>query len=688
MLKKVLFLLIFTFNLLLADNINLTSSLVQKCDKSNSDNSKLDIKDFSIAVDSQTNTLNINLNMDLKQALSDAKAVMSVNLFGEQLFTTPTIDLCSNAFGTSICPIQPGTVAVPYKLDLPSAVSSLANTLTKIPGANLSASLKIVDSNNVDIGCVAVNLANPVSGQQPAILGTIAGIAGFSSIVSVVSAIGSASMLAVLPLGMSYQVKPGPTPSFFDVISTFQFMGTTGMLSLNYPDLYKEYTTNLGWTMGMVNIPAVQSAINNFRPKASLRRRDIGNFLPDTNAKTYSELAGVQSYANKLRVQPENYFLTVLIIFACLMGAITVLILLLRLVLELLALYKPKMFRDLRNYYANYYIGNLLRVFLLTYFFLATAALFQLTLKDYLPITIIAGVVLGLFCVLLMIIVTALIIKTGPIRLYTEPKLSYTYGPFYSDYRQPSYLFFILVIVTSFLRACAVGLLGNYVWAQLGILVGVEVLFFIAIFALKPYAAKLGNTLMIFIGVIKIANLGLLFFYVQSFTLPELARTIIAIAMIVLQGVIMLAITLLTLWGLVSTIRKLVKGEKIVDEPLENEFQNTSGYPPRNEFKNVSDENVPYAKDLEAGNPLQHGEKRYEGEPLMMDYYRSKSPHGHGHGHSNSLTNNRTIEDELDTSKSPILSNYPEHEGNFEEVELPHSSSKKKGLRQEDIILP
>ncbi|KAI0242147.1 hypothetical protein L0F63_003137 [Massospora cicadina] len=523
--------------------LTLDSALIQSCPNTSE---KIQIQTFKLDIDPNTNQLTLDIDAVVNSVLDSAQATVSLSIFGSQLFSLP-FNLCKGVFNHLICPIQPGRLSQTYRLDVPPSVPNVASTISKVPGADLAAKLTIADSTGVSLGCVGVGLENPTSAHQPALIGATASLAGISAILALVSGlVGVLTSVTQVPGGLTFNTRPGPTPSFFDLFATIQFLATTGQLSLNYPPLFQQFTKNFGWSMGVIS--------------PNLARRSL-DWIPSKNATSYSELSGVGSYARKLGVPPNSYFLTVLALFAMIMGAITLLVLVLRLVLEVLGRYRPTLFLGLRNHYVNYYAGNLLRVFLLCYFVLATAALFQLTLVGEALIRVVAGVVLGVFCILLMAVISALVIRAGPVVLYTDLRYNYRYGALYSDYRQPTYAFFLIVLGSALSRAVAVGSLGGYAWLQLAVLVVTEVVSLLALFLLRPYATLLGNNLMIFVGVLRVTNTALLFAFIQSFFLPDLARTVLAIAIIAIQGLTLLALAIMTLWGLIMAIARLLRSK-------------------------------------------------------------------------------------------------------------------------------
>lgn len=517
------------------------------------------INDLTIDISGASKVITTSLTGEVSDRLDSGTVYVSFLIFGNAILNK-TLDLCQKTDGKSNCPINKGQFVIPYALDAPDNLSSYAGLITGIPGSNFTAHLLLKSSKGQDLACADVNMDSSVSAEQPAIQALSIAIAGTTAAISVAGMLLSSSMGAALPASGTAQLRAGPAPCLLDVISTFQYIAMTGQLSINLPVFAQQFSSNFAWATGVIHIGFLDTVASMFRPNQYEVRLARRGLMPDPNAVDYSDLSGIASHSRKLGVRPENYFITVLFIFVCAMVTLTVIFVLLRVALELLSVYRPHMFTNVRNHFALYYIGNLLRVFVLCYFFLATAALYQLTLSDFWLVTLSAVVVLALFCLGLMGFVAFRVTRAGADRLYTNLNLQVKYGSLYSDYRAATYIFFVPVLVSAIVRAFAVGILSKYPNAQMIILVLTEVVFFGVLFYYRPYLLKLNNNLMVFIGVLRIVSTALMFAFIGTSVQDEIVRNVIGIALVAVQGLMVLAILMMTLWSLVSTIKRMVGG--------------------------------------------------------------------------------------------------------------------------------
>jgi Transient receptor potential (TRP) ion channel len=56
-------------------------------------------------------------------------------------------------------------------------------------------------------------------------------------------------------------------PNFADILQWFQFVTFSGMYSVNYPPVYRNFCKNFAWSTGLVNWGAMQATIDTFRAK-------------------------------------------------------------------------------------------------------------------------------------------------------------------------------------------------------------------------------------------------------------------------------------------------------------------------------------------------------------------------------------------------------------------------------------
>jgi hypothetical protein len=67
-------------------------------------------------------------------------------------------------------------------------------------------------------------------------------------------------------------------PNFADILQWFQFVAFSGMYSVNYPPVYRNFCKNFAWSTGLVSWGAMQNTIDTFRAKTG------GNLTDDNYA--------------------------------------------------------------------------------------------------------------------------------------------------------------------------------------------------------------------------------------------------------------------------------------------------------------------------------------------------------------------------------------------------------------------
>lgn len=108
-----------------------------------------------------------------------------------------------------------------------------------------------------ELACIQSTVSNGKSMAVPAVPYIAAGIAGAALLFSGLSALGTG-------------VNPGvttPSPTFGEVVGWFQSMAMNGMISVQFPSVYRSFTKNFGFSGGLVSWTAMQTSIDNFREK-------------------------------------------------------------------------------------------------------------------------------------------------------------------------------------------------------------------------------------------------------------------------------------------------------------------------------------------------------------------------------------------------------------------------------------
>src|SRR2546430_1058213 len=98
--------------------------------------------------------------------------------------------------------------------------------------------------NSQDLACLLSTVNNGKSVNVPAVSYIAASIAGAALVLSGISAVSAAASGA--------HGGSGSTPSFSDVIGWFQAMAMNGMISCDYPPIYRNFAKNFGFSTGLV----------------------------------------------------------------------------------------------------------------------------------------------------------------------------------------------------------------------------------------------------------------------------------------------------------------------------------------------------------------------------------------------------------------------------------------------------
>jgi hypothetical protein len=274
--------------------------------------------------------------------------------------------------------------------------------------------LKSLDTG-ADVACITSQVSNGKTVSVPAVSYVAAGVAGAALLLTGFSAIGAAAS------GGTTGGTGTASPSFGEVMGWFQGIAMNGMMSVNYPTVYRSFSKNFGFSTGIIPWTAMQTSIDNFRAstggnltddnvqflhnatlvygdsttkvsrrayEAMLQIRDTittnvnsSTTASSSNSTIQTTVKGIQAYVEELSVPQANTFMTVLLIAACVVAAIAVGILLFKVILETWALFGsfPKSLTGFRKHYWGTMARVIVNLILVLYGVWVLYCIFQFT---------------------------------------------------------------------------------------------------------------------------------------------------------------------------------------------------------------------------------------------------------------------------------------------------------------------
>ncbi|KAI9697892.1 MAG: hypothetical protein M1820_007679 [Bogoriella megaspora] len=375
-------------------------------------------------------------------------ATMTFTAYGKQIYQRD-FDPCDPVI-KQLCPVPAGNFAAQGSQDIPpefaSQIPSIAFNIPDLDGVG-KVELKSKDGGE-ELACVQSSLGNGKSMQNVAVPLVAAGIAGAALLLS--------ALTSALAGGQPGSATPSPT--FIEVMGWFQSMAMNGMLSVSYPQVYQSFSTNFGFSTGLIPWGAMQTSIDNFRKatggnltennyeflrdnvtlvqtdgqnnnvtkrsldfleKTILFARDnlnanvngtnvssgddANNGTSDANNKEVQIVHGIQGYVEELTIPQANTFMTVLLIFAIVIASITVGILLFKVILETWALFGsfPKKLTSFRKRYWWLLAKTITNLILLLYGTWTLYCIYQFSNGDSWAAKVLAGVTLAAFTAIL-----------------------------------------------------------------------------------------------------------------------------------------------------------------------------------------------------------------------------------------------------------------------------------------------
>jgi hypothetical protein len=244
-----------------ADNILQTTGF----DNCGNDTASISVQSLTLTFDDANKLVTFDVAA-MSTVIQNVTASLEVYAYGKLVYSKE-LDPCSSAtYIQQLCPVPTGNFSARGEYVIPAEYASVIPAVAyAIPNLDGNAKLTLNSQDGSErIACVETSVSNGKTTNTPAASYAAVGIAGASLAITAVSAIAGVGSAA----GLAFGHAPGAgamSPSFFDVVGWMQTMAFNGMLSVNYPSVYRSFTQNFGFTSGIVSWDVMQNAIDSFR---------------------------------------------------------------------------------------------------------------------------------------------------------------------------------------------------------------------------------------------------------------------------------------------------------------------------------------------------------------------------------------------------------------------------------------
>jgi hypothetical protein len=424
------------------------------------------------------------------------------------------------------------------------------------------------------LACITSQVSN---GQSLATVGVTyiaAGIAGAALAVTGLASLASAGQAGA----------PQSSPTFGDVIGWFQAMALNGMMSADVPGVYRSWSQNFAFSTGLIYWEGMQHSIDNFRASTGgnltqnnvdflknativhvdqnmtltkrsfdllFARDDLNTNINGTaeeggDNKVIVYAKGMQSFIQEYTIPDRNAFMTVLLIFAIVIAAITVGILLFKVILETWALFGsfPKRLTSFRKRYWWTLAKTITNLILLLYGIWVLYCVYQFKNGDSWAVKTLAGVTLAAFTGVLAFFTWKIWstadkfkkLEGKPDGLYEDKDIWRKYSIFSENYKKNYWWIFVPAIVFLFARGCVIAGADGHGLAQAAGQLIVESLLLIMLLWARPFTLKSSTWINITISVVRVLSVVCILVFVEELGMSQTTKTVTGLVLVVVQA--------------------------------------------------------------------------------------------------------------------------------------------------------
>ncbi|KAG5342903.1 hypothetical protein C0989_005851 [Termitomyces sp. Mn162] len=506
------------------------------------------------------------------QANVNVTANLLLNVYGIHAVNV-TLDLC-DIFNGALCPLPmynftgSDSISLPKSLAVQEKIPNIAFTIPDLEGV---AQLVLTEVGTGKVkACVQATLSNGWSAHQTSVEWVTGSIAFATLLVSIWQ---SLSLEAILPF------------RFIDLLFLYQTIASTSLLSLNYPSVYRAFTLNFAWAVGLFSTPPTSS----FQPSIDRMRHLTGGNL--ANATSASAVGLVNR-----KLSPYN-----LIISATQVSSHSS-----RRTADFSATWAKFMLSDFPTSFRStlasatqgtdvqtvttsssnvlqagipIYVNTLhiatanafMTVFLCSLIFLACALVVFIlglvvilvlgrvecktkfervyllfaqawgirlwTLKDSWLSTLLS--VLAFMALLITVIYVTFVVlrsarRRGADALFADKEQLGSKGPLYSQYRIPRFHFFMLLLIATFLKAVFIAFVKVSGEAQIILMIILEGFTLMSYLIFRPCGSRSGDVFSTFLTIARLVSNGLMIAFVERLNVAPIPRTVIGLVLVVI----------------------------------------------------------------------------------------------------------------------------------------------------------
>lgn len=578
-------------------------------------NSSVAVQRVNISYNNDNKTVSFDI-AGTSSKIQNVTAVLNVTAYGQQVYSNSFDPCAPGTFVEQLCPVPAGTFAAKGTQAIPKQYADLIPAIAfQVPDIAAMATLQLRSKDSGEkVACIQSEVTNGKTASIPAVSYVAVGIAGAALILTGVSAVGAVVAGGSAAAGSSATAGGMGTisPSFTEVFGWFQGMAMNGMLSVQYPPVYRSFAKNFGFSTGLVPWVGLQRSIDSFRNSTggdltrdsvdflhnatlvfddgsldsnntalkmkrafdhflvlsgrqivtSVNATSDGNTTSDPNSTTESirvAVNGIQAYVNELSIPSANTFMTVLLIVAIMIAAIAVGILLVKVILEFWALFGsfPKSLTGFRKHYWGSIARAITNLILLLYGVWVLYCIFQFTHGDSWAAKTLAGVTLGVFTGILAFFSwkiwwTARKLKLAEgdaSALYDDKDIWVKYSLFYESYRRDYWWIFVPTILYMFAKGFTLAAADGHGMVQTIAQLVIEGIMLILLLWSRPYERKSSNVINIIIQVVRVLSVVCILVFVEEFGIAQTTQTVTGVVLIAVQSTLTGVLAILIAWN-------------------------------------------------------------------------------------------------------------------------------------------